>query len=57
MKKVRQFLRHRFTPRPIPADPHWQYEVFKQDWIANNPDATPEQYAAAMQRIARELRI
>ena len=29
------------------------YEAYKASWIAQNPAATPEQYEAAMARIAR----
>lgn len=32
----------------------WQaYEAAKRAWIAAHPDATPEQYDAAMRAIAR----
>lgn len=32
----------------------WQsYEAAKRAWIAAHPDATPEQYDAAMREIAR----
>lgn len=31
-----------------------EYERRKADWIRANPEATPEQYQAAMTRIARE---
>lgn len=30
-----------------------KYECMKADWIAQNPDATPAEYTAAMIRIAR----
>jgi hypothetical protein len=29
-----------------------KYEIMKRDWVAENPDATPEEYQAAMRRIA-----
>jgi hypothetical protein len=36
----------------------WQaYEAAKRAWIAANPDATPEQYDAAMRAIADRLGI
>ena len=31
------------------------YEVAKSQWIAEHPEATPEEYQAAMTRIAREV--
>ena len=34
----------------------WQaYEAAKREWIAAHPDATPEQYDAAMRAIAERL--
>ena len=34
----------------------WQaYEAAKRAWIAANPNATPEQYDAAMRAIAERL--
>jgi len=34
----------------------WEaYEAAKRAWIAANPDATPEQYDAAMKAIAERL--
>lgn len=33
------------------------YERMKADWILANPDATPQEYQAAMRRIARECGI
>lgn len=34
----------------------WQaYEAAKRAWIAAHPDATPEQYDAAMREIAARL--
>ena len=30
------------------------YEALKQDWIRRNPNATPQQYQAAMVRLARK---
>lgn len=36
-----------------PAGNRWRlYEILKQEWAASNPGATPEQYQAAMRRIA-----
>lgn len=36
----------------------WQaYEAAKRAWIAAHPDATPEQYDAAMKAIAERLGI
>ena len=32
-----------------------RYEILKSTWIANNPQATPAQYQAAMMAIARKL--
>lgn len=57
MKKARQFLRHRFTDAAKRQEPHRQYELFKEMWRVNHPDATPEQFAAAMTEIARKLGI
>lgn len=31
-----------------------QYEFLKQEWIAKNPNATPQQYQKAMTAIARK---
>jgi hypothetical protein len=31
------------------------YELLKQEWIAKNPHATPEQYQKAMQLISKKL--
>ena len=57
--RKRQFLRHRFsgsdTNRLLAS--HRQYEMWKEAWRANHPDATPEDYARAMKRIADELKI
>lgn len=39
--------------KPISPD-HQRYEEGKRRWIAQNPEATAEQYSAAVQRIARE---
>jgi hypothetical protein len=38
-------------------NPWLRYETRKRAWADQHPGATPEQYAAAMQRIARELGI
>lgn len=34
-----------------------EYERRKAEWVARNPDATPQQYQQAMKRIAKELGI
>jgi hypothetical protein len=56
MNKRRQFLRHGFSAARS-QNPDRQYEFYKEQWRLNHPDATPEQYAAAMQEIARKLGI
>lgn len=33
------------------------YEAAKQVWIRTNPEATPEQYEAAMRAIAKKYRV
>jgi len=33
---------------------HSLYESLKQQWIFNNPNATPQQYQKAMMAIARK---
>jgi len=33
------------------------YERMKADWVRANPEATPQEYQAAMRRIARECGI
>ena len=33
------------------------YEAAKQVWIRANPEATPEQYEAAMRAIAKKYRV
>lgn len=40
--------------RPITETQWWRYEHAKQQWIADHPEATPQQYQAAMLRIALE---
>ena len=36
----------------------WQaYEAAKRAWIAAHPNATPEQYDAAMRAIARRFKV
>ena len=40
---------------PRPAPPYADYELAKQDWLAEHPEATPSEYQAAMRRIAEEL--
>ena len=42
--------------RPI-SERHQMYEAEKRDWLRWNENATPEEYEAAMRRIARELGI
>ncbi|MFB6311529.1 MAG: hypothetical protein ABEH64_10170 [Salinirussus sp.] len=37
-----------------PGNAHALYEQRKAEWIRLNPDATPQQYTAAMRRIAHE---
>jgi len=32
-----------------------RYEAAKNTWIATHPDATPEQYQAAMRKLARRV--
>lgn len=32
-----------------------EYERRKADWIARHPDATPEEYEAAIRKIVREV--
>jgi hypothetical protein len=34
-----------------------EYKRLKNEWIAKNPGSTPEQYEAAIKRIARECGI
>lgn len=35
---------------------NWQaYEAAKRAWVAAHPDATPEQYEAAMRALAEEM--
>ena len=36
---------------------HAEYERRKADWVRANPEATPQEYQAAMTRIARECGI
>jgi len=31
-----------------------QYEFLKKEWVAKNPNATPEQYQRAMMAIAKK---
>ena len=46
------------NPRQIPeADVDRMYEAEKQRWIAEHPEATPEQYEKAMRAIAERLRV
>lgn len=36
----------------------WEaYEAAKRAWIAAHPDATPEEYDAAMRAIAKRMRV
>lgn len=38
------------------APPDWaEYERQKREWVKAHPQATPTEYEAAMQRIAREV--
>lgn len=57
MNRASRYLRHRFTDAAKRQEPHRQYELFKEMWRVNHPEATPEQYSAAMQEIARKLGI
>jgi hypothetical protein len=36
---------------------HEKYEVMKQGWISDNPNATPQEYQTAMRRIAEKCGI
>jgi hypothetical protein len=33
------------------------YEIYKQDWINKNPNATPQEYQSAMRKIAKRAGI
>jgi hypothetical protein len=35
----------------------YRYEYLKAQWIKDHPEATPQQYQQAMQRIAKACRI
>ena len=54
MKKARQFLRHRFSEHARTVL-HRDYQLHKELWRVTHPNATPAQYEAAMQEIARKL--
>lgn len=45
----------RRTRRLQRPNPWPQYEAEKRAWCARNPEATPEQYEAAMRSIAERL--
>jgi len=36
---------------------HQQYEMYKQDWLNNHPNATYQEYQQAMQVIAKKVGI
>lgn len=55
--RKRQFLRHSFRRDSQQQSKDRQYEQFKEMWRVSHPEATPEEYAAAMERIAREIGI
>jgi hypothetical protein len=39
----------------VPQRSPWvEYELLKAQWVENNPEATPEQYQQAIQRIAKQ---
>lgn len=40
---------------PVQNNGSWvEYESLKSQWVANNPNATPEQYEQAIKRIAQQ---
>ena len=41
----------------MPQQQHLAYEAAKRAWVDAHPDATPEQYDAAMREIAERLGI
>lgn len=56
MKNPRQFLRHRFTETGnSEQERHRQYELYKEMWRVNHPQASPREYERAMAEIARKL--
>jgi hypothetical protein len=50
------YLRQRVRgiDRPLPDLKLANYEQAKSHWIAQNPEATPAEYTAAVTRLARE---
>jgi len=42
---------------PNPEPDLLEYERLKRQWVRDNPEATPEEYTAAMRRIADECGI
>lgn len=54
-------MQKRFSPsrrsqsnKSLPINPDCVYAYYKIMWQAAHPDATPEQYTAAMQKLAKE---